>query len=586
MSSMFLLAIFSFMAGVVTILSPCVLPVLPIILSSSVGSGKQRPFGVILGFVLSFTFFTLFLSSLVRATGVSADALRFGSIVVIFGLGASLIFSWVQQRLEQVFTVFSRFAPSGNNRQGLIGGVLVGVSLGLLWTPCVGPILAAVISLALTGSVSGTAVLVTLAYAVGTSIPMFAIMYGGRSLLNKVPWLLKNTAQIQKAFGVVMMLTALAIFFNWDRQLQTWVLQSFPEYGVGLTKIEDHASIQDQLDELRGVQSADTIQIGQPMNNVTQTDQLPQLFTAPEFLPSGEWFNSEPLTMEQLHGKVVLVDFWTYSCINCIRTLPYLKQWHEEYADQGLVIVGVHSPEFEFEKSAKNLEKAISDFGLKYPVFQDNDFLTWRSYNNRYWPAKYLVDQTGVVRYSHFGEGDYTETENAIRQLLGIQQLGQAAAVPESSGSRQTPETYLGHKRAAAYVQTSLKPDAVNTLVAPDSLSPNGVALEGEWYLAGEFAESRSDKAQLNLNFSARQVFLVLELAEGSSDASVSVFLDGQPLPTEYQTPDFDQSNTIPVSAARKYDILQLTPDAAAQRHVLQLVFDPGVRAFAFTFGG
>ena len=405
---MFLLVLFAFIAGVVTVLSPCVLPLLPIILSSSDGSGKQRPLGVVVGFILSFTFFTLFLSTIVRLSGLPAESLRFISIFILITFGASLLIPWVQLQLELLFARFSSFAPIGQNRAGFLGGLLVGLSLGLLWTPCVGPILASVISLAITGTVTTQAVFITFAFALGTAIPMFIIMLAGATALKKVPWLVHNTARIQQVFGVLMILTALAILGNFDRKFQTYVLQTFPKYGAGLTKIEDNQSVKSQLNKLGSAEENAT-----PLIDVV-TNRAP----APELIMGGEWFNSEPLKISDLQGKVVLVDFWTYSCINCQRTFPYLKKWWVSYKDSGFVIIGVHSPEFEFEKNPKNVQKSINDFGITYPVMQDNYFATWKAYKNRYWPAKYLIDAEGQIRYTHFGEGGYDETEKKIQELL------------------------------------------------------------------------------------------------------------------------------------------------------------------------
>jgi cytochrome c biogenesis protein CcdA/thiol-disulfide isomerase/thioredoxin len=376
---MFLLMAFAFIAGIVTILSPCILPVLPFILSGSTGTDKRRPWGVVLGFILSFTFFTLFLTSIVQFTGVSADILRYFSIVVLFSFGASLLIPQFQLLLEKAFTMVAGKVPNQASATGLFGGLLVGFSLGLLWTPCVGPILASVISLALTGSVNTTAFFITFAYALGTALPMLAIMKGGQTLLQKNQWLVRNTATIQKGFGVLMMLTALAIFNNFDRKFQTYILQAFPQYGTGLTAIEDNELVKKQLETIGGEMPQDAI--GKPTNQINQGYKK-----APELQSEGAWINSEPLTLSQLkaENKVVLIDFWTYSCINCIRTLPYLRTWHEKYVDQGLTIIGVHAPEFEFEKDLGNLQEAVNDFSLFYPIVQDNEFKTWRAYENRY----------------------------------------------------------------------------------------------------------------------------------------------------------------------------------------------------------
>src|SRR3990172_2867947 len=380
---MILLILFAFLAGVVTILSPCILPILPVVLSSSLTGGKKRPLGVVAGFIISFTFFTLFLSLIVKSLGIPADFLRSFSIIVIALFGIGLLLPNFQALLERLFTTFSRFSPKLNQNSGFSGGLLIGASIGLIWTPCVGPILASIISLAITGSVSGQAALITFSYSLGTAIPMLAIVYGGRNLLNKVPWLTRNTVKIQKAFGVLMILTALAIFFNLDRKFQTFILDKFPNYGTGLTSFEDNETIRRALDRLDGGEVSEE-DMGKPTFNLLDDSGV----NAPELIPGGDWFNTKPLTLKELRGKVVMVDFWTYTCINCIRTLPYLRDWYEKYADKGLVIIGVHTPEFEFEKSPENVQKAIEDFEIKYPVMQDNNYATWRVYDNYYWPAK------------------------------------------------------------------------------------------------------------------------------------------------------------------------------------------------------
>jgi cytochrome c biogenesis protein CcdA len=252
---MILLVFFAFLAGVVTILSPCILPILPIILSSTIGGvyvGKSRPLGVVTGFILSFTFFTLFLSAIVSTTGISASSLRLISVFVIGGFGLTLLVPKFQTLVEMLFAKLSGFVPSGQTGSGFGTGLVIGISIGLLWTPCVGPILASVITLAITGAVSLNAFYIILAYSLGTAIPMFAILIGGQNLLTKVPWLVKNTGKIQKAFGVIMILTAMGIYTNVDRRFQTYILEKFPEYGIGLTKLEDNETVRKNLDKLNG----------------------------------------------------------------------------------------------------------------------------------------------------------------------------------------------------------------------------------------------------------------------------------------------------------------------------------------------
>lgn len=576
---MVLLIVFAFLAGIVTVLSPCILPILPIILSSTIGGksiGKARPVGVVLGFIASFTFFTLFLSSLVSVLRIPADSLRILSVIVIGVLGISFLIPQFQTMLERLFSKFAQFAPVGNQGTGFWSGVIIGLSVGLLWTPCVGPILASVIALAITGSVTATAFFITFAYALGTAIPMFAIMIGGQSLLKRVPWLLYNTGTIQKVFGVIMILTAFAIFNNYDRMFQTYILNTFPQYGSGLTKLEDTKQVNEQLDKLRDSKTPPKQSNGQPM-----FDLLPKGTKAPQLIQGGDWFNSKPLTLADLKGKVVVIDFWTYSCINCQRTLPYLKKWYADYKDKGLVIIGVHAPEFAFEKESKNVAKAITDFGIKYPVMQDNDFATWKAYDNHYWPAKFIIDKDGYIRYTHFGEGDYDETEKVIQELLqeaGAKGVTKQIKNPTYEIYADTPETYLGYERTAGLVSPeAIEPDTPTLFTAPKNIPSNRFAYTGIWNVMPQYANPQKG-ASLEYNFSAKEVFLVMK-PKGGKRAKVTVTLDGKK-----QDLGADVKNgVVTVDSDRLYKLIMLP---TAGRHLLRLDFEDGeAQLFAFTFG-
>ncbi|MBI2595717.1 redoxin domain-containing protein [Candidatus Daviesbacteria bacterium] len=574
---MILLVAFAFLAGVITVLSPCILPILPIILTSSIGGqniGKSRPMGVVIGFVLSFTFFTLFLSTIVRLSGISADTLRLVSVFVIAGFGVSLLIPKFQVLVERLFSRLAGFMPSSQNRTGFSGGLLIGLSVGLLWTPCVGPILASVISLAITGSVTFDAFLITLSYSLGTAIPMFLIMLGGQNALSRVPWLLANLGNIQKLFGVLMILTAIGIFFNIDRKFQTFVLTTFPQYGAGLTKFEDNELIKNQLQKKSGTEVKKE-DMGKPMFDLNQ----PKGPKAPEIIPGGVWFNlpagktgSDPLTLAELKGKVVIIDFWTYSCINCQRTMPYLKKWWETYKDKGLVIIGVHSPEFEFEKSGKNLAKAIKDFKLPYPIVQDNNFDTWKAYNNRFWPAKYIIDKEGFIRYTHFGEGAYDETEKVIQDLLkeiGAKDVSSKINNPTYQVQTKTPEIYLGYGRIDNFVSPeNIKKDTLGTYTTPVNLGNNQFAYTGAWNIMEEYANPQKG-AKLVLDFESKEVFLVMR--SKNTPAAVKVYLDDK------------LQDSITIDADRLYKLINLqTPG----RHILRLEFeDNNIELYAFTFG-
>ncbi len=575
---MILLIAFAFLAGIVTILSPCILPILPIILSSTIGgqnTGKSRPMGVVIGFILSFTFFTLFLSTLVRLSGISADALRLVSVFVIAGFGASLLIPQFQLLVERLFSKLAGLMPSSQNRTGFSGGLLIGLSVGLLWTPCVGPILASVISLAITGTVTFDAFLITLAYSLGTAIPMFLIILGGQNALRRVPWLLSNTVKIQKVFGILMIITAIGIYNNVDRKFQTYILNTFPNYGVGLTKFEDNETIKNQLKKMNE-DKINNSDIGKPTSGLLD-QKGPK---APEIIPGGAWFNSNPLTLEQLKGKVVIIDFWTYTCINCQRTFPYLRQWHEKYKDKGLVIIGVHSPEFEFEKNEKNVAQAIKDFKLPYAIVQDNDFATWRAYDNRYWPAKYIIDKEGYIRYTHFGEGAYDETEKVIQELLketGVKDVSSEINNPTYQVQTKTPEIYLGFSRIDNFASPErIMQNSLSSYTFPLNLPDNQFAFEGNWNAMEEYANPQKG-AKLLLNFESKEVFLVMRTK--GNPAKVKVYLDNK---LQYFGED-NKNGVVTVDADRLYKLINLpTPG----RHILKLEFeDSNAELYAFTFG-
>lgn len=573
---MILLILFAFFAGIVTILSPCILPILPIILTSSLGGqsvGKRRPWGVVTGFVLSFTFFTLFLSTIVRVSGVPADVLRLFSIVVIAGFGLSLLLPQFQVIMERLFSSISSRMPLNQNKSGFSGGIIIGLSLGLLWTPCVGPILASVISLAITGQVTLDAFLITLSYSLGTAIPMFWIIAGGQNTLRNVPWLLSRLSTIQKIFGVCMIFTALGIFFNIDRQFQKYILTTFPQYGTGLTKVEDNEVVRNILNK----------ENNNTNNNSNKT--LQNLFQneadqAAEIIPGGAWLNSPPLTLKELKGKVVLIDFWTYTCINCQRTLPYLRSWHEKYKDQGLVIIGVHSPEFEFEKSEKNLVQALKDFGITYPVVQDNNFETWRAYNNHYWPAKYLIDARGKIRYTHFGEGKYDETEEMIQTLLtesGVNDITQNINNPAYEIYSRTPEMYLGYERLDYFASPeNIQFDKLGEYTSPETLDINTFSYYGKWKVMKEYANPQKG-AKLYLHFESKEVFLVMRTK--GTPAKVRVYLNNK-------IEHLGEDNTNGLVTADRDGLYKLIKLKKPGSHILKLEFeDSNAELYAFTFG-
>ena len=625
---MALLLAFAFAAGMVTILSPCILPVLPVVLSGSVGEGKQRPLGIILGFIASFTFFTLSLSAITRALGIPPDMLRILAATTVFAFGLVMVipalknvFSRLTAGLTNLGTnaLGSRTVAVGaKTRSGgraFAGGFALGLSLGLVWTPCVGPIMASVISLSLSGALDSQSVFITLAYSAGTAIPLFFIMLGGRTLLNRFSALAKNTDRIQRAFGVLMIGTALALFTGADRSFQTWLLDMFPQYGVGLTAIEQRPEVIEALDQ-RYAQSGRSGPSEAPGSSAENAED-------PLSLGSGVWLNSDPLTLSGLRGKVVLVDFWTYSCINCLRTLPYLRSWHERYASEGLAIVGVHSPEFAFERSEANLRKAVAGLGVQWPVVMDNDFGIWKAYENRYWPAKYLYGRDGTLVDTHFGEGAYEETEALIRQLLGLPAARVPAAglpttgLPAASGAAtsgsaapvardaqfaaaivpdRSPETYLGYSRGERFSS----PENPQTDVKASYTLPEGTlegdrwALDGEWTIGTESSIAEKGSAIL-FRFRAAKVYLVINplpqepgMAPGAATetttaspatttATARVYLDGIPVDNGEVA-----NGVLTIDGDRLYTVYDADQ---ATEGTLRIDFEQRAEVYAFTFG-
>jgi cytochrome c biogenesis protein CcdA/thiol-disulfide isomerase/thioredoxin len=582
------LALFAFVSGIVTILSPCILPILPLLLSGTIGGSntKTKPLGIISGFVASFTIFTLLLTSLVQLLHIDPDLIRYLAVATIFFFGLSLVVPALQKRTEEWFSLLSNklsTKKSGKNQSAYLEGFLIGISLGILWSPCVGPILASVIALALTGAVSFDAFLIVLAYAAGTAIPMFMIMTGGKKILAQYSFITNNTQAIQRFFGVLMIITAIAIATGFDRKFQTYFLTAFPNYGTGLTKFESNPYVTNLLNLLNKNKNVGALDLSDQDQTVESNfdNDLPKYALAPELIPSGKWFNSEPLTLASLRGKVVLLDFWTYSCINCQRTLPYLRNWWEKYKDKGLVIIGIHSPEFEFEKDPTNVQSAIDDFTLHYPIFQDNNFSTWRAYSNQYWPAKYLVDKDGYIRYYHFGEGSYAETEKIIQTLLE-QATNTDIAMPLNTETytvnTKTPETYLGFYRSSNMASPeNVVKDKVNRYSVPKNLNPNKYALAGDWLISGEYAEA-SPNSELILNFDAERVFLVMRTTDGQS-ARVKVYVDDK---LQFFGSD-NKDGIVTITKDTLYDLVKIP---GGGRHILKLQFIDGkVQAFAFTFG-
>ncbi|HSE80339.1 MAG TPA: cytochrome c biogenesis protein DipZ [Gaiellaceae bacterium] len=546
---MLLLLGVAFVAGIVTAVSPCVLPVLPVVLASGATGGPRRPFAVVAGLVVSFTVFTLTAAALLSALGLPDDLLRNLAIAVVVVVGLSLVWPRLGELLGRPFYALSRRRPSDTS-----GGFVLGLSLGLLFTPCAGPVIAAVATVAATESFSVEAFAITLAYGLGAGIVLLGVALAARRGMSLGP-VRTHAPAIRRALGVAVLAVAVLMIYGVDKRLQTRV----PEYTRALQALEESAAAEGELEEL----------VGGP--GLAVEERLDDFGLAPEFQAIEGWINSGPLTMEGLRGKVVVIDFWTYSCINCLRTLPHVKAWDQAYRDDGLVIVGVHTPEFAFEREPDNVRRAVRDHGIEYPVALDPDYGTWQAWLNRYWPAKYFVDRRGHLRYAHFGEGDYEESERVIRRLLAEdtdRALVSEEIADETPTGPQTPESYLGYQRIDRFVGSRIEPNGEAEYTVPEFVPLHGLAYGGRWTVEAERIIAGGD-AHLRLHFRGSDVFLVLGTA--GDVETVEVTLDGERLGKATVTQD---------------DIYTLARIPGEKRgHVLDLSFSPGTEAYAFTFG-
>jgi cytochrome c biogenesis protein CcdA/thiol-disulfide isomerase/thioredoxin len=589
---------FALLAGAGTALSPCVLPVLPALLSAGGVGGRRRPLGIVLGLSLTFTVTIVGVAKVVDGVGLGSDPLRDLAIVVLLVFGAALLLPSLAERIEAPLSRLARFGPRSRG-EGFGSGLLVGAALGFVYTPCASPILAAVISVS---AASGRTIAIAIAYAGGSAIVLLALTLGGRRVFERVRAAGRGPV-LQRALGLIMVLTAVAIITKLDVNFDQFVAEHIPD--VNLTAaLECSSAVTGRLHEITGHQpkfapangsSTCTGTTSGPRLAATGRGEagllaaahsLRNLGTAPEFADTERWFNTpgdRPLTLSALRGHVVLVDFWTYTCINCIRTLPYLKAWDAAYRRAGLEIVGVHTPEFAFEHDAANVQAAIRQFGLRYPVAQDNEMGTWNAYGNEYWPADYLIDARGHVRDATFGEGDYAQTELAIRALLA--EAGHAAAgMAHPSGvivpsEKVTPETYLGTARGEGWLSRPVQGRHYYGVPAGNALPLNEFAYSGTWDIGEQPARAISN-AGIDVEFQASHVYLVLS-SPGDRPRKLEVLLDGRPIPQRDAGSDV-RGATVTVRRQRLYSLVSLPRTG---RHRLALRLAPGLEGFAFTFG-
>jgi cytochrome c biogenesis protein CcdA/thiol-disulfide isomerase/thioredoxin len=572
---MALLVVFAFLAGAGTALSPCVLPVLPALLSAGATGGRRRPLGIVTGLAITFTVTIVGLATVVDGVGLGDSITRTIAIVALFGFGIAIAVPAVGDRLEAPLSRLARFGPRSGGR-GFWSGILVGGALGFVYAPCAGPILAAVVSVS---AASGHTIAVGLAYSVGSAVVLLVLALAGRTVADRVRRAGRGPT-LQRVLGGVMVATALAMALQLDVSFQSAIADHLPAAVVNPTRsLEESHAVAKRLDDLR--------RPSQFARAARPDSPLKDYGAAPDFTGNERWFNTpgnRPLKLAGLRGHVVLIDFWTYTCINCLRTLPHLTAWDETYRRAGLTIVGVHSPEFDFEKNASNVAAAIGREGIRYPVAQDNAMATWDAWGNQYWPAEYLIDARGHVRHVNFGEGDYDGTEAAIRSLLreaGAQDLGGDARPRRSfdPAARATPETYLGAARAERYT-TPVALGTVNYSPTPDDrLGQNEFTLGGRWTISDEAARAGAG-ATLTGRVTGKDVYLVLSPPVRGT-GTVQVALDGHPIPAAAAGRDV-HGGTVTVTNQRLY---HLVSRPKLENHVLSLRFSDGTAGYAFTFG-
>jgi cytochrome c biogenesis protein CcdA/thiol-disulfide isomerase/thioredoxin len=592
---MALLILFGFVAGAATAVSPCVLPVLPVALSAGATGGRRRPLGIVAGLTVSFTFAIIALVYVIDALGLPGDLLRTIAICVLLGFGLLLLVPPLADRVEAFGSRFAGRVGVPETGDGFWSGTLVGASLGLVYAPCAGPILAGVITVTASQTFDAGRLAVAFAYGIGSAAVLYALMIGGRRLVRP---LARRGGAFQMATGAVMVVVALAMLGNYDTSFESSIASDWPSWlttpAEGLEKTD---SAKSALASISGFSahglgarategSEEEVTRTPPSHLAAKKMKLPTYGPAPEFTDTERWFNTpdgKPLTLKQLRGKVVLVDFWTYSCVNCIRTLPYLNAWYKRYHRDGFVIVGVHTPEFPFEREAGNVEAAIGREGIHYPVVQDNEAGTWNAYGNLYWPSEYFLDTHGDVRFADAGEGEYGKKEDVIRQLLAEagRPVGSTRADAHGiapSDAQLTPETYLGPYRAERNANDTELHYGLDSFAQPASLQANEWALGGRWKVASESITAGTD-ASLRLSFGARRVYLVLGAPEGARQ--MKVFLDGKPIAPADAGEDV-HGGVVTVKAQRLYNLVDLP---RVEHHVLELRPQAGIMGYAFTFG-
>jgi cytochrome c biogenesis protein CcdA/thiol-disulfide isomerase/thioredoxin len=565
------LALIGLLGGLITGISPCILPVLPVIFFSgtqgadggavAVETKREvlRPYRVIGGLVLSFSLVTLVGSALLSLLHLPQDAIRWVALAALVAIGFGLISPRFEQLLERPFARIPQKQIATH-----AGGFGLGLALGVLYVPCAGPVLAAIVVAGATANIGLPIVVLTVAFALGTAVPLLFFALAGQRVANRVSAFRRHQRQIRVTAGVVTLLLAVALVFNLPAMLQ----RAIPDYTSSLqNKLGSDEQLQQELGGIVNDQNKE-------LSNCTNASpQLQNCGPAPDLKGITAWLNTpdgKPIDLKALRGKVVLIDFWAYSCINCQRAIPHVEGWYKAYHDDGFEVIGVHTPEYAFEKVTGNVKKGAADIRITYPIALDNSYSTWTNYRNQYWPAEYLIDAGGVVRHVSFGEGDYDGTEKLVRELITSARpgVGLPPAVDAPDTTPQlglTPETYFGVGKVVNYAGGGVYDKGQANFTFPAALPDDSFALQGPWTLDYQGATADGDASSIELNYYAKSVYIVV-----GGTGNLTVTRDGK-------------STTVPVGGPPTSHQIVAGTDVA--RGLLDVRLSKGLQVFSFTYG-
>lgn len=576
------LLIISFISGILTVLAPCTLPVLPIIVGGSLqdSRAKWKPLIITGSLALSIVFFTLILKASTVFIDIpqSAWAYLSGTILVAFGLISLFPKPWEALSAKFKFSQKSNqlLADSANKKKGFWSDILVGASLGPVFSSC-SPTYFVILATVLPQSFA-TGMLYLLAYAVGLAAVLLLVAFLGQKFTKKLQWAADPEGPFKRTLGVLFILVGLFVMTGLDKKVQTAVLESG---YFNITNFEQKLLEQSEMND-----DSITRAVDEAMGN---TDKASRYNHYTEIVNPSGFVNTDSITLGELVGKkVILIDFMTYSCINCIRTFPFLVEWYEKYQDDGLEIIGIHTPEFAFEHDRNNVITAMNKYDITFPVVLDNDYATWRAYGNRYWPRKYLIDIDGYVVYDHIGEGAYTETEMKIQELLAerAEKLGMEKTITKSvtsgvtgHGERISPETYFGSRRNSNFGNGNRGISGIQSLTLPETLRTNVLYLDGEWDIQPEYARNTSAGERIIFPYQAKDVFIV---ADADQPIEVTILRDGEPISNEYAGEDVTDGKAT-INESRLYRLIEA--DNVGTHTFEMIISKPGLRAYAFTFG-